>query len=495
MLGSPARGRAHLDSDSTYLNTLPDPRTPSPATRTNSTDSHPDLSNEVAMLSTKLINAINHQTSLDDSLQQTRHELETAKRRIVDLLARSNDYASQISRGTLVKRSEMDKELKAMREELSDAQKQRVIAENGKKEMEVELENLTSALFEEANAMVAAARKESEATERKNTQLRSQLNDTELLLASQQEQLADLKGVMERMSSERDETETVPHSSTAPSTPGHDTANKTFEPFPMSPSAPAFNETPPDQPLRFAHLITPVMRTDVQAYADFADLLKCSRAANPSHSRNSSTTHFSNSQASNSSVSMVSSSPSIPGSFASAVAASPRESSYTSSLPPLKDNKFYKRCLVEDIEPALRLDLAPGLSWLARRTVISAIANGTFVIEPFIPQSRFYGNVYACSLCGESRRTETHARRHRFRTSEDDSAQRHPLCGFCLGRVRATCDFLGFLRMVRDGLWRAKTEDDINDAWEESVRLREKMFWARLGGGVVPALSARLESP
>lgn len=343
--------------------------------------------------------------------------------------------------------------------------------------------------------MVAAARKESEATERKNTQLRSQLNDTELLLASQQEQLADLKGVMERMSSERDETETVPHSSTAPSTPGHDTANKTFEPFPMSPSAPAFNETPPDQPLRFSHLIIPIMRTDVQAYADFADLLKSSRAANSSHSRNSSTTHFSNSQASNSSVSMVSSSPSIPGSFTSAAASSPRESSYTSSLPPLKDNKFYKRCLVEDIEPALRLDLAPGLSWLARRTVISAIASGTFVIEPFIPQSRFYGNVYACSLCGESRRTEAHARRHRFRTSEDDSAQRHPLCGFCLGRVRATCDFLGFLRMVRDGLWRAKTEDDINDAWEESVRLREKMFWARLGGGVVPALSARLESP
>lgn len=154
MLGSPARGRAHLDSDSTYLNTLPDPRTPSPATRTNSTDSHPDLSNEVAMLSTKLINAINHQTTLDDTLQQTRHELETAKRRIVDLVAKSNDYASQISRGTLVKRAEMDKELKAMREELSEAQKQRVIAENGKKEMEVELENLTSALFEEANTVI-----------------------------------------------------------------------------------------------------------------------------------------------------------------------------------------------------------------------------------------------------------------------------------------------------------------------------------------------------
>ena len=52
--------------------------------------------------------------------------------------------------------------------------------------------------------MVAAARKETEATERKNAQLRTQLNDTELLLASQQEQLQDLKSVMEKMTSERD---------------------------------------------------------------------------------------------------------------------------------------------------------------------------------------------------------------------------------------------------------------------------------------------------
>lgn len=346
--------------------------------------------------------------------------------------------------------------------------------------------------------MVAAARRDTEATERKNAQLRAQLNDTELLLASQQEQLADLKNVMERMSSERDETETLPRSSTAPSTPGHDSANKMsgmFDNFPMSPNTPSFGETAPDQPLRFSHLITPVMRNDVQAYADFAELLKTSRAAAPSHSRASSGLNFSNGNASSASAPIASSSPIIPGSFSSSITSSPRESSYTSSLPPLKDNKFYKRCLVEDIDPTLRLDLAPGLSWLVRRTVVGAITSGSLVVEPFIPHSKFYNTVYACSLCGESRRNENHARRHRFRTSEDEGAQRYPLCEYCLGRLRATCDFLGFLRMVRDGLWRARTDDDINGAWEESVRLREKMFWARLGGGVVPVASARADSP
>jgi hypothetical protein len=341
--------------------------------------------------------------------------------------------------------------------------------------------------------MVAAARKDTEAAERKSAQLRTQLNDTELLLVSQQEQLHDLKNVLEKMTldQDRDETDTIPRSSTAPSTPGVDLNKMTtmFDSLPFSPNASHFSDITPDQPLRFSHLITPVMRSDVNAYVDFADLLKSARPAAPSHSRNSSGI--------SSSVfvsSAASSSPSIPGSFSSGAASSPREASFSAAVPPLKDSKFYKRCVIEDVEPTLRLDLAPGLSWLARRSVISAVTGGTLVVEPFIPQSRFYGNSYACALCGESRRTEAHARRHRFCTSEDESAQRYPLCEFCLGRVRATGDFLGFLRMVRDGLWRAATEEDVKTAWEESVRLREKMFWARLGGGVIPT-SAREPSP
>jgi len=54
---------------------------------------------------------------------------------------------------------------------------------------------------------------------------------------------------------------------------------------------------------------------------------------------------------------------------------------------------------------------------------------------------------------------------------------------------------MGFLRMVRDGLWRAKTDEEVKTAWEESVRLREKMFWARMGGGVVPAMLRAEPSP
>lgn len=150
----------------------------------------------------------------------------------------------------------------------------------------------------------------------------------------------------------------------------------------------------------------------------------------------------------------------------------------------LKETRFYKRALTEDIEPTLRLDTAPGLSWLARRTVVNSMSEGSLVVEPM--PAAIKHNVFACSLCGENRKDEEYARSHRFRTSENDSAQRYPLCGFCLTRVRASCDFLGFLRMLKDGHWRADDEEGELQAWEECVRLRERMFWARIGGGVVP---------
>jgi predicted translin family RNA/ssDNA-binding protein len=151
---TPPRGRSNFDSDSDYLNTIPDPRTPSPnpqrtSPAEDSEDQHPDLSNEVAMLSTKLINAINYQTNLDDSLQHTRHELEAARQRIAQLEQETQNHNSLVSSGALVNKAEVD----TLKQELTESQKQRDVAEKGRKEMEVELETLTSALFEEANTV------------------------------------------------------------------------------------------------------------------------------------------------------------------------------------------------------------------------------------------------------------------------------------------------------------------------------------------------------
>ncbi|KAI7185905.1 hypothetical protein KC316_g2842 [Hortaea werneckii] len=469
-------------------------------------DYKPDLSAEVAMLSTKLVNAINYQTNLDDSLQATRHELEHTQAQLSRVSQAKAKYDDDITNGILVKKASVDAQIAKLREELAKEKAAREASEKSRKQTEGELENLTTALFEEANGMVAAARKDTEAAEKRNSHLRSQLSDTEELLASQQGQLQDLKTVMERMERASSEQEAAGHRDpSVPSTPINSTT-ATWDALQFSPNGAALAEVPPNHPLHFSQLLVPVMRNDVSAYADFQELLASARRAMPHSRGNSGSTHK---LASASQPDLrTASSPVVPGAFSfgaglgisgaggpSSSNNSPNSSTFgpsaSQSAPLLKETKFYKRTLTEDLEPTLRLDLAPGLSFLSRRTVLSALLNGTLAVEPFLPSTKFYGPVFACALCAESRKNEPYVRKHRFRTSESEDAQRYPLCDYCLNRIRAVGDFLGFLRMVRDGHWRCESEEDARGAWEEATRLRERMFWARLGGGVVPAVAGR----
>lgn len=157
MLATPINGTvppfARLHPDSENLSTLPDPRTSHSSvdvSRSNSTH-HPDLSNEVATLSNKLISAINHQTNLDDSLSSTRHELESARERIRQLESALQEYRDMVAGGFLVRKIDIeDKTLKLMAN-LADEKKQRGVVEKDKRGIEQELETLTTALFEEAN--------------------------------------------------------------------------------------------------------------------------------------------------------------------------------------------------------------------------------------------------------------------------------------------------------------------------------------------------------
>lgn len=491
----------------------------SPANLESMTSSHhADLDQEVATLSTKLINAINHQTTLDDNLSVTRLELEKARERVRQLEDQVEEQREMLAGDVWVRRKSVEAEKTKLLARVAEEKRLRLDMEQQKKKIEQELENLTAALFEEANKMVISAKEEARAEQevlhRKNDQLKAQLADTEGLLRSQQEQLAELKHVMEIMTQEQEDQ--LP--GTCPSSPGFSKFESVEVEGPpasvshhhhhhhrsISTSIPIN----PSYPTSFTNLVHPVLRTDLTTYGEFRDLLRTSKRISgqriPSSASSSTLTslglglgsvssHVTGANASNASLSTSpATSPQTPNTPASSVSAG---SSVTpTTLANLKETKFYKRVLTEDIEPTLRLDIAPGLSWLARRSVISAMAEGSLVVEP-APSTATgrFGRImkpelYPCSLCGESRKEEQYLRTHRFRTSESDSNQNsHPLCRYCLARVRSTCDFLGFLRIVKDGHWRTDDEDAEKAAWEESVRLREQMFWARIGGGVVPA--------
>ena len=353
--------------------------------------------------------------------------------------------------------------------------------------------------------MVSAARRERDSIDRRNDQLRAQLADTESLLASHQEQLAELKAVMQQMTADREESDSRMSMSTPP-TPslGHrgskGSLGNGFETLHMAPGN--IEDIQPCPPTALTTLLHPVLRHDITAYNEFCEVLHAPKIrGGTSPMTRLSGGSFSSIQVMGMVSSLGSPNPS-PGystslfgskrrSDASSVHHSPTNSVndinilHQQMVQALKDTKFYKRSVVEDIDPTLRLETAPGLSWLARRNVQAAITDGSLIIDPMPTSPRV--SMFPCALCGESRPDEQRARTHRMRINDSDSAQRYPLCAYCVNRLRSVCDFLGFLKTLKEGLWKCETEDDEKHAWEEGVKLRERMFWARMGGGVVPS--------
>ncbi|KIK43015.1 hypothetical protein CY34DRAFT_804253 [Suillus luteus UH-Slu-Lm8-n1] len=106
---------------------------------------------------------------------------------------------------------------------------------------------------------------------------------------------------------------------------------------------------------------------------------------------------------------------------------------------------FLARLLTEDSEPTVRLDLAPSLNWLSRRSVLAAIHTGMLIIEPvsfsslvqeLYPHSQTNTAVsISCALCGTA---IVRAQSHEIPPS-------HPLAS--LARSRSN------IRLTNGNLW------------------------------------------
>jgi hypothetical protein len=161
LVGSSQRSSSYNDEDES-MSTIPDPRSrtmsPPDGSQPPSPSHHPDLNDEVATLSNKLINAINHQTNLGDMLNQTRSELDASRERIRQLEAEAEGHARQITNGSLVDFGVVKAERTKLLASLTEEAKKRGVAEKEKAAIELELENLTTALFEEANKVCVPCR-------------------------------------------------------------------------------------------------------------------------------------------------------------------------------------------------------------------------------------------------------------------------------------------------------------------------------------------------
>lgn len=161
VITAPGLPLSHSHPDLELLSTLPDPRSahssPDISRSNSATVCHPDLSSEVAALSNKLINAINHQTTLDDTLSATRHELAASQDRVRQLEAALQEQRNLVTNGVLVRSTDVEDKTVKLMANLADEKKQRGVVEKDKRGIELELETLTTALFEEANEVCLKA--------------------------------------------------------------------------------------------------------------------------------------------------------------------------------------------------------------------------------------------------------------------------------------------------------------------------------------------------
>lgn len=499
-----AEAQSLREAESAF-HTIRDPRMASTSdlSRASSTSRNGEK-DEVAVLSDKLIAAINHQQKLDDELSEARHALNTAQSEKEQLQARIREYESRISTKELLTKDAVQKDTEKLYSSVEESKRQNEALTQEKRSLQSEMENLSASLFEEANKMVASANEQRAATEKKNQQLRDQIKDDEAVIASQIEQLAQLKLLMQEIGDHRKELIESPSRASIPASPQiprDDNLTRLMEAMNLSPVTPDGPIIAPSPSTQLTHLVKPHCRTDIPCYDDFRHMLANSnpRSHNPSHaasragsgsyggltglglgalSQNNSSSPNLSTQ--NSSSSKLAASPGIPGSFSPA----PEQK----GPQPLKDTRFFKRLMVEDIEPTLRLDLSSTISWLQRRSILGAVADSTLIVEPIPDASqRLYGKYTSCSICGESRREGQNPRTHAMRTREGEGANKWPVCQLCLEKVRAVGDLIGYIRMVRDGVVKIADLKDEEEAWEEIIRLRERLFWARLAGGVVPA--------
>ncbi|KAF5097071.1 hypothetical protein D0Z00_002536 [Geotrichum galactomycetum] len=351
-------------------------------------DAEKEMTAQVTSLSTKLLEAIDTQADLEDQIQVMRKEL--------DALRRENmNHEDQVRLGQLVPASDLALE-----------KHKRVAAEAQVSKLQGEIEELTSSLFDEANRMVADAKRETSAIERRNEQLTQQLHERDVLLENLQEQLAGLKEVLQEMTDDGDDNNNnnIINSNLDSATEGINyieekeaTEDGDLDTVDSGTAAAVVPEVHPDDVLLNNYsFVRPIVRHDLQNYREFLLMIpevvespRTSLVVDSSILKPVTTTSSGGSITSNH-ISALTARFSSSHTTTNGSNNGTSGSSGSSSSSGLKDFKFFKRSLADDIEPTLRLDTAPGLSWLSRRNIMSSIIDGSIIIEPIATANEGY---------------------------------------------------------------------------------------------------------
>ncbi|RCH93665.1 Guanine nucleotide exchange factor (GEF) which may activate RAB8A and RAB8B [Rhizopus azygosporus] len=373
----------------------------------------------------------NHENEIAILEEQLKHE----QSRIAEQMESIKELNSRLEQVTLelddktAKFQALQSDMELLNDKYVDEIERVAEIQHSKDMVESELEDLSRRLFEEANGMVANEKREKHNLEIAHKHLENQLQETRERLAAEQMQLKELRKRMEEMM----KNNTSEDNSDMPKTPDHVKDITALLSEKMS------------QPLNGKHI-----EIDSLMLEEFKEFVETGK--------------------------------SVP-------------------LKKIHSIPFMKNCQEEDVEACLRF--GPN-SRLSARKVNEAIAlNSCFIEEA--PQgfaeeqakrlvsenplkisaaksmmwerfsnSNNQATVFSgCQACG---RNDGTALPYRFRISYfDDWAC---IDRFCRDRLVAVCEFYVLIRNIRQGLYSNRS---IPDLYQEAMRLRLQMFYARMG--------------
>ncbi|GAA5920414.1 hypothetical protein JCM6882_004863 [Rhodosporidiobolus microsporus] len=358
-----------------------------------------DLTSQVTSLNSKLIKAYQTRGELEDDLHEKLNSEIALKQRVAELENDKRKWAKEIEAGGWVEKTHVQGEMHALMARVVEEAESRKNAVQKHSALETEIENLTSNLFTEANKMVAferlaraRAEEKTRSVEEAGVSMQALLEDVQLGLQETMGKLdkreAEIAELKKRLAAhgEHVEEEMPEGQESADGDVGgimfsdgeHLTPidTKTIKPSSSAIATPS-------------HLSAPRLLTTALPYHEFLAFITYLRQLR---------------------VTALSRPPDGPGYPHPMLQARHMtyEQAHAHGLTPAQllaphlllsthlSQPFLKRCVEEDSDPALRLDIAPGLGFLSRRSVGTAIVDGTLLIEPLhgeLPSEK-------CSLCG-----------------------------------------------------------------------------------------------
>lgn len=390
-----------------------------------------ELQQQVTSLNSKLVQSFERMAETEDDLMESRILLQRSTHQIASLTKIRAEHLAALSTGALLKKEGVSAEMQRMMNHVLEETQQRGKAESDRRQIQAELDELSSSLFKEANQMVASERLTRSRAQDKSQEMERALNQAESSMWEQQRVLAALQRKMELLQ------RNGPGSAVHPS----DTPEQLHRDAPGGPGIDSLAQPLSEQDVDASRLmdigsagalipsglVKEQIHLNTEAFREFVAFLSHLRrqrlSLKPFYEYNPAPGAEAPVVALEDGTQGATTKPSAsnlahPDPFAAASVARHRD---FPSLPATADSliqvstqlsshAFLRRTQEEDVEPCLRLDAAPGLGWLNRRSVHTALLDGHLVIEPIFPgtapdskalrERLAHAPLAPCALCG-----------------------------------------------------------------------------------------------